>query len=114
MALRACPAGRGFVECGVDISAPCQEVFHVIHDYEIRLRWDVFRTCLFSSYITDYVPAIMNRKLPPAGTIEYWDRSNDWDYSTTARSICRSITDCFIVNSPDRAPHLSQSEYPPR
>jgi hypothetical protein len=37
-----CPsqAGRGFGECGVDIGAPCQEVFDVIHDYGIRLRWD--------------------------------------------------------------------------
>jgi len=28
------------VECSVDIDAPCEEVFDVIHDYEIRLHWD--------------------------------------------------------------------------
>ena len=28
------------VECTVDILASCQEVFDVIHDYDIRLQWD--------------------------------------------------------------------------
>ena len=28
------------VECSVDIQADCREVFDVIHDYGIRLRWD--------------------------------------------------------------------------
>jgi hypothetical protein len=67
----------------------------------------LFRTCMFSTYMTDYMPAIMKeinslydvdamftnawpplgtlpvchceqcRKLPPAGTIEYWDRFNE-------------------------------------
>jgi len=67
----------------------------------------LFRTCMFTSYMTDYMPAIMKeinslydvdalftnawpplgnlpvcyceqcRKLPPAGTIEYWEKFND-------------------------------------
>ena len=67
----------------------------------------LFRTCMFSTYMTDYMPAIMKeinslydvdamftnawpplgnlpvcyceqcRKLPPAGSIEYWDEFND-------------------------------------
>jgi hypothetical protein len=67
----------------------------------------LFRTCMFSTYMTDYMPAIMKeinslydvdamftnawpplgslpvcyceqcRKLPPSGTIEYWDRFNE-------------------------------------
>ncbi len=67
----------------------------------------LFRTCLFSTYMTDYMPAIMKevnslydvdglftnawpplgampvchcaqcRNLPPSGTPEYWDRFND-------------------------------------
>lgn len=28
------------LECSVDINAPCQDVFDVIHDYGIRLQWD--------------------------------------------------------------------------
>jgi hypothetical protein len=28
------------VECSVDILASCEEVFDVVHDYEIRLYWD--------------------------------------------------------------------------
>src|SRR5579872_4374638 len=38
------------VECGVDIKAACQEVFDVIHDYAIRLRWD---TLLSKASIVD-------------------------------------------------------------
>ena len=38
------------VECGVEIDAPCQEVFDVIHDYGIRLRWD---TLLSKACIVD-------------------------------------------------------------
>ncbi len=38
------------VECGVDIEADCQEVFDVIHDYSIRLRWD---TLLSKASIVD-------------------------------------------------------------
>jgi hypothetical protein len=36
------------VECGVEIAAPCDEVFDVIHDYGIRLRWDTLlsRACI--------------------------------------------------------------------
>jgi hypothetical protein len=75
----------------------------VHHTEDARL----FRTCMFSSYMTDYMPAIMKeinslydvdamftnawpplgslpvcyceqcRKLPSAGTIEYWDKFND-------------------------------------
>ncbi len=67
----------------------------------------LFRTCMFTSYMTDYMPAIMRevnglydidglftnawpplgsmpvchcaqcRELPPSGTPEYWDRFND-------------------------------------
>jgi hypothetical protein len=67
----------------------------------------LFRTCMFSTYMTDYMPAVMReinslydvdamftnawpplgappvchceqcRKLPPAGTIEYWDKFNE-------------------------------------
>ncbi|HUB34584.1 MAG TPA: alpha-amylase family protein [Bryobacteraceae bacterium] len=67
----------------------------------------LFRTCMFTSYMTDYMPAIMREinslydvdglftnawpplgslpachcaecvKLPPAGTIEYWDKFNE-------------------------------------
>ena len=67
----------------------------------------LFRTCMFSTYMTDYMPAIMKeinslydvdamftnawpplgslpvcycdqcRKLPPAGSIEYWDKFNE-------------------------------------
>ena len=28
------------VECAVDIAASCGEVFDVVHDYDLRLRWD--------------------------------------------------------------------------
>jgi hypothetical protein len=38
------------VECGVDIDAPCEKVFDVIHDYGIRLRWD---TLLSKACIVD-------------------------------------------------------------
>jgi hypothetical protein len=38
------------VECGVDIDAGCQEVFDVIHDYSVRLRWD---TLLSKACIVD-------------------------------------------------------------
>lgn len=67
----------------------------------------LFRTCMFSTYMTDYLPAILRevnslydvdglftnawpplgklpvchcarcRELPPAGTIEYWDKFNE-------------------------------------
>jgi hypothetical protein len=67
----------------------------------------LFRTCMFSTYMTDYMPAIMKeinslydvdamftnawpplgalpvcyceqcRKLPPAGSMEYWDKYNE-------------------------------------
>jgi hypothetical protein len=67
----------------------------------------LYRTCMFSTYMTDYMPAIMKevnslydvdalftnawpplgtlpvcyceqcRKLPPSGTIEYWDKFNE-------------------------------------
>jgi hypothetical protein len=67
----------------------------------------LFRTCMFTSYMTDYMPAIMKeinalydvdamftnawpplgalpvcyceqcRKLPPAGSMEYWDKFNE-------------------------------------
>src|ERR1035438_6636066 len=75
----------------------------VVHNEDARL----FRTCMFSTYMTDYMPAIMReinslydvdgmftnawpplgrlpvcycsacRKLPAAGTIEYWDKFNE-------------------------------------
>jgi len=75
----------------------------VVHDEDHRL----FRTCMFSTYMTDYIPAIMReinslydvdglftnawpplgslpvchcaicRKLPPSGTVEYWDKFNE-------------------------------------
>jgi hypothetical protein len=75
----------------------------VHHNEDPRL----FRTCMFSSYMTDYMPAIMKevnslydvdglytnawpplgslpvchceqcRKLPPPGTMAYWDRFNE-------------------------------------
>jgi hypothetical protein len=38
------------VECGLDIDAPCEEVFDIIHDYGIRLRWD---TLLSKACIVD-------------------------------------------------------------
>ncbi|MGO8787802.1 MAG: beta-galactosidase trimerization domain-containing protein [Terriglobia bacterium] len=74
-----------------------------VHNEDSRL----FRTCMFSSYMTDYIPAIMRevnslyavdglftnawpplgtlpvchcaicRELPPIGTIEYWDKFNE-------------------------------------
>jgi hypothetical protein len=67
----------------------------------------LYRTCMFTTYMTDYMPAIMKeinslydvdamftnawpplgslpvcyceqcRKLPPAGTVEYWDKFNE-------------------------------------
>jgi hypothetical protein len=75
----------------------------VVHDEDHRL----FRTCMFSNYMTDYIPAIMReinslydvdglftnawpplgslpechcaicRKLPPSGTVEYWEKFNE-------------------------------------
>jgi len=75
----------------------------VVHDEDRRL----FRTCMFSEYMTDYIPAIIReinsnydvdglftnawpplgslpvchcaicRELPPSGTVEYWDRFNE-------------------------------------
>ncbi len=75
----------------------------VHHNEDPRL----FRTCMFSTYMTDYMPAIMRevnslydvdamytngwppigsfpvchceqcRKLPPSGTVEYWDKFNE-------------------------------------
>lgn len=75
----------------------------VSHTEDARL----FRTCMFSTYMTEYVPAIMRevnslydvdalftnawpplghlpvchcsvcKRLPPAGTVEYWDRFNE-------------------------------------
>jgi len=75
----------------------------VVHTEDSRL----FRTCMFSTYMTDYMPAIMReinslydvdgmftnawpplgrlpvchcpvcRKLPPSDSIEYWDKFND-------------------------------------
>ncbi|MGA2073667.1 MAG: alpha-amylase family protein, partial [Terriglobia bacterium] len=74
-----------------------------VHDEDHRL----FRTCMFSTYMTDYIPAIMReinsrydvdglftnawpplgslpvchcaicRELPPSGTVEYWDKFNE-------------------------------------
>ena len=74
-----------------------------VHDEDARL----FSTCMFSTYMTDYVPAIMReinslydvdglftnawpplgelpkchcavcRTLPPSGTVEYWDKFNE-------------------------------------
>jgi hypothetical protein len=38
------------VECSADIAAPCEEVFDVIHDYNIRLSWD---TLLSKACIVD-------------------------------------------------------------
>jgi Polyketide cyclase / dehydrase and lipid transport len=38
------------VECSVDIDASCEEVFDVVHDYGIRLRWD---TLLSKARIVD-------------------------------------------------------------
>ena len=38
------------MECGVEIDAPCQEVFDLIHDYGVRLRWD---TLLSKACIVD-------------------------------------------------------------
>jgi len=73
-----------------------------VHEEDSRL----YRTCMFSSYMTDYVPAVMRevnslydvqglftnawpplgslpdchcavcRELPPSGTVDYWDRFN--------------------------------------
>ena len=75
----------------------------VVHNEDSRL----FRTCMFSTYMTDYIPAIMReinslyevdglftnawpplgrlpvchcgvcRNLPPSSTIEYWDKFNE-------------------------------------
>jgi len=75
----------------------------VVHDEDHRL----FRTCMFSTYMTDYIPAIMReinshydvdglftnawpplgslpvchcaicRELPPSRTVEYWDQFNE-------------------------------------
>jgi hypothetical protein len=75
----------------------------LVHSEDSRL----FRTCMFSTYMTDYIPAIMReinslydvdglftnawpplgelpvchcpicRKLPTSGTIEYWDKFNE-------------------------------------
>ena len=75
----------------------------VVHDEDHRL----FRTCMFSTYMTDYIPAVMReinslydvdglftnawpplgslpvchcticRKLPPSPTPEYWDKFNE-------------------------------------
>jgi hypothetical protein len=42
--------GGAASECAVDIDAPCQDVFDVIHDYGIRLRWD---TLLSKACIVD-------------------------------------------------------------
>jgi Hypothetical glycosyl hydrolase 6/Beta-galactosidase trimerisation domain len=74
-----------------------------VHDEDPRL----FRTCMFSTYMTDYIPAIMReinslydvdgqftnawppvwgvpdchcrvcRNLPPSGTLDYWDKFNE-------------------------------------
>jgi hypothetical protein len=41
------------VECAVDILAPCEKVFDVVHDYGIRLRWD---TLLSRADIVDGSP----------------------------------------------------------
>jgi hypothetical protein len=38
------------VECSVDINAPCELVFDVVHDYGIRLQWD---TLLSKACIVD-------------------------------------------------------------
>jgi hypothetical protein len=38
------------VECSVDIEAGCEEVFDVVHDYQIRLEWD---TLLSEAVIVD-------------------------------------------------------------
>lgn len=38
------------VECSVDINAPCEVVFDVVHDYRIRLEWD---TLLSKACIVD-------------------------------------------------------------
>ncbi len=75
----------------------------IVHNEDSRL----FRTCMFSTYMTDYIPAIMRevnslydvdglftnawpplgklpechcaicRKLPASGTLEYWDKFNE-------------------------------------
>jgi hypothetical protein len=75
----------------------------VVHTEDSRL----FRTCMFSTYMTDYIPAIMReinslyevdgfytngwpplgklpvchcaicRNLPPSGTVDYWDKFNE-------------------------------------
>ena len=75
----------------------------IVHNEDSRL----FRTCMFSTYMTDYIPAIMReinsqydvdglftnawpplgklpvchcaicRNLPPSGTVEYWDKFNE-------------------------------------
>lgn len=75
----------------------------LVHSEDSRL----FRTCMFSTYMTDYIPAIMReinslydvdgqftnawpplgkfpvchcavcRKLPASGTLEYWDKFNE-------------------------------------
>jgi hypothetical protein len=77
---------------------------NAVHHTEDRR---LFRTCMFSSYMTDYMPAIMRevnglydidglftnawpplgslpvcyceqcKKLPPAGTVEYWEKFNE-------------------------------------
>ena len=38
------------IECSIDIAAPCERVFDVVHDYGIRLQWD---TLLSKACITD-------------------------------------------------------------
>jgi hypothetical protein len=77
---------------------------NVVHHNEDRR---LFRTCMFSTYMTDYMPAIMRevnslydidglftnawpplgslpvcyceqcKKLPPAGSVEYWEKFNE-------------------------------------
>jgi hypothetical protein len=38
------------MECAVDIDAPCEQVFDLIHDYGVRLEWD---TLLSKACIVD-------------------------------------------------------------
>lgn len=42
------------LEISVDIEAPCEHVFDLIHDYEARLRWDTLlsKACILDKNVT--------------------------------------------------------------
>lgn len=43
------------IECSVDILASCEEVFDVIHNYDIRLQWDTLlsRACILDEGVKE-------------------------------------------------------------